>query len=185
MYVTTPYHKALALKPETGQVLWSYDVPGDGQPSLRGVEYWPGDGVVGPRIVFGTRDSRLIALDARTGRPAEGFGDKGVVNLRTPEILNGTTPNPSGYGGNVGMTSPPIVFKNLVITGSAVQEAPALGPAGDVRAWDMRTGKLAWTFHTVPRAGEFGNDTWQGDSWKQRSGTNVWGLMTVDRARAV
>lgn len=185
MYITTPYHKALALKPETGEVLWSYDVPGQGQPSLRGVEYWPGDGRTGPRIVFGTRDSRLIALNARTGKAAEGFGVDGVVDLRTPEILNGSHPDPNGYGANVGMTSPPIVYKNLVITGSAVQEAPALGPAGDVRAWDMRTGKLVWTFHTVPRPGEFGHDTWAGHSWKGRSGTNVWGLMTVDEARGL
>ena len=181
MYISTPYRRIVALQPESGQELWSYEVAGPGLPSLRGVEYWPGDGKLGARIVFGTRDGRLIALEADSGKPAAGFGDNGVVDLKTPEIM-GTAP--AGFGG-YGMTSPPIVYRNLVITGSATQESPAKGPAGDVRAWDMRTGKLVWTFHTIPRAGEFGFDTWQDNSGAGRSGTNVWGLMTVDEQRGI
>jgi quinoprotein glucose dehydrogenase len=154
-------------------------VPGAGQPSLRGVEYWPGDGKVGPRIFFGARDGLLTALDARTGQPAAGFGKAGVLDMRTPEILQGY-PDAS-----LGMTSPPVVYGNLVITGSNTQEFPAKGAAGDIRAWDARTGKLVWTLHTVARPGEPGHDTWEGDSWKGRSGVNTWGFMTVDAKRGI
>ena len=83
------------------------------------------------------------------------------------------------------MSSPPIVYRHLVITGGRTQENPPQGPAGDVRAWDMHTGKLVWTFRSVPRAGEKFNDTWGGDSWKQRTGVNVWGHMTVDVQRGI
>jgi len=129
--------------------------------------------------VFGTRDGRLIALDAATGAYAEGFGDAGVVDMRTREILNGTD---ARY---YGMSSPPIVFENLIITGAAVQEFPPLGAAGDVRAWDARTGALVWTFHSVPRAGEPGYETWEPGSAEGRTGVNVWGFLTVDVARGI
>ncbi len=178
MFVSSPYGRVVALDPETGKELWATAIPGPGQPSLRGVEYWPGDGTLPPRIVFGTRDGRLIALDAATGAFAEGFGERGVVEMKTPEVMNGAT-------SNYGMTSPPIVFENLVITGSAVQEFPAKGAAGDVRAWDVRTGKLVWTFHSVPRKGEPGYETWQPGSAEQRSGVNAWGFLTVDAARGI
>ena len=78
-----------------------------------------------------------------------------------------------------------LLGSGVVITGGTTQENPPLGPAGDVRAWDMRTGKLAWTFHSVPQRGEKGNDTWAGDSWKNRSGVNVWGFLTVDEKRGI
>lgn len=179
MYVTTAYKRVVALEPETGKEVWGYDVKTPGAPSLRGVEYWPGDGKAPPEVLFGTRDGLLIALDAKTGKPVAGFGKAGVVDLRTPEVLNGF-PKASD-----GLTSPPIVFKNLVITGGTTQEFPTLGAAGDVRAWDARTGKLVWTFHSVPRPGEPGHDTWEGDSWKGRSGVNVWGFLTVDVKRGI
>ena len=179
MYLTTAYKKVVALVPETGKEVWSYDITTPGQPSLRGVEYWPGDGKAGPEILFGTRDGLLIALDARTGKPVTGFGKGGALDLKTPEIMQGYPK--ASYG----LTSPPIVYRNLVITGSATQEFPTLGAAGDVRAWDVRTGKLVWTFHTVPRPGERGHATWQGDSWKGRSGVNVWGFLTVDAKRGI
>ena len=99
------------------------------------------------------------------------------VDLNTPEILQ-------GLPGRDGLTSPPIVYKNLVITGGTTQENPPRGPAGDVRAWDMHTGKLVWTFRSVPRAGDKHDDTWAGDSWKNRSGVNVWGFLTVDASAA-
>ena len=128
MFITTPYGRVVALDPATGKELWVTPIPGPGQPSLRGVEYWPGDGKLAPRIVFGTRDGRLIALDAATGHFAQGFGTSGVVDMKTPEVLQGAAAR------FYGMTSPPIVFGNLVITGSAVQEFPPRGAAGDVRA---------------------------------------------------
>ncbi len=179
MFVTTPYGRATALDPQTGAELWSTVIPGPGVPSMRGVEYWPGDETLPPRIVFGTRDGRLIALDAATGAYVEGFGEHGVVSLKTPEVMNGTQTD------FYGLTSPPIVFGNLVITGSAVQEFPPLGVAGDVRAWDVRTGALVWTFHSVPRDGEPGAETWAEGSRQARSGVNAWGFLTVDEARGV
>jgi quinoprotein glucose dehydrogenase len=185
MYVSTPYRRVVALEPETGKEVWAYQLPGSSQPTQRGVAYWSGDGEHGPRIVFGTRDGWLVALDAKTGRPPDDFGDHGRVDLKTPEVMPAQpVTTPFGPGG-LGMSSPPLVYRNLVITGSIVQEYPQHGPYGDVRAWDVRTGKLMWTFHSVPRPGEYGHDTWKGDSWRQRSGTNVWGLMTADEQRGI
>ena len=183
LYLSTPYRTVVALQPETGKTVWSYDVPGPGQPSLRGVEYWSGNGHAAPEILFGTRDGRLIALDAKTGKPVVGFAAGGVLDMKTPDVM-GQTPANSRFPA-YGMTSPPLVYKDLVITGSAVQEFPAIGAYGDIRAWDAQTGKLAWTFHTVPRPGELGHDTWAGDSWSGRSGVNNWGFMTADIARGI
>ena len=149
-----------------------------GNPSTRGVEYWAGDGKTPAQIVFGSSDGKLYSLDAKTGKPNPAFGDNGIVNLNTDAIMH-------GLPGRNGLTSPPIVYKNLVITGGTTQENPPQGPAGDVRAWDMRTGKLVWTFHSIPQAGEKCNETWAGDSWKNRSGVNVWGFLTVDEKRGI
>jgi quinoprotein glucose dehydrogenase len=177
MYVSTPYGRVVALDPTDGKEVWVYQLP-SGSPSTRGVEYFAGDGQTPPQIVFGASDAKLYSLDAKTGRPNEAFGEKGVVDLNTPEILQ-------GLPGNNGLSSPPIMYKHLIITGGRTQEAPTKGPAGDVRAWDIHNGKLVWTFHSVPRSGEPFNDTWDGDSWKNRSGVNVWGLMTVDAQRGI
>lgn len=179
MFVSTPYGRVVALDPTTGKELWATAIAGPGQPSLRGVEYWPGDGKLPPRIVFGTRDGRLIALDAATGRFAEGFGKDGIVDMKTPDVMQGAETR------FYGMTSPPIVFGNLVIAGSAVQEFPPRGAAGDVRAWDVRTGQQVWAFHSVPRKGEHGYETWQAGSAERRSGVNAWGFLTVDQARSI
>jgi len=179
LYVTTPYSRVVALDATTGRELWATAIPGPGQPSQRGLEYWPGDAATSPRLFFGTRDGRLIALDAGTGAFAAEFGANGVVQLATPEVLQGG--DPRFYG----MTSPPLVYDSLVITGSAVQEFPPRGAAGDVRAWDARSGKLVWTFRSVPRPGERFADTWHGDGGERRSGVNVWGFMTVDVARGI
>jgi quinoprotein glucose dehydrogenase len=177
MYVSTPYGRVVALDPTTGKEKWVFPLP-SGSPSTRGVEYFAGEAKTPPQIVFGSSDGKLYSLDAMTGEPNNAFGEKGVVDLNTPEILQ-------GLPGNDGLSSPPIMYKNLIITGGRTQEGPALGPAGDVRAWNVHNGKLVWTFHSVPRAGEPFNDTWAGDSWKNRSGVNVWGLMTVDTVRGI
>jgi quinoprotein glucose dehydrogenase len=84
-----------------------------------------------------------------------------------------------------GYSSPPDIYKNLAIIGSRVQEAPSKGAAGDVRAWDIITGKLAWTFHSIPRPGEKFHETWEDDGWKQRSGVNVWNMLTIDAKRGI
>jgi len=177
MYMTTPYSRVVALDPATGTELWSYQLPASG-PSTRGLEFWKGDGATPPQVVFGSMDGKLYSLDARTGKPNPAFGDNGIVNLNTDEIMR-------GLPGRNGLSSPPVVYKNLVITGGTTQENPPRGPAGDVRAWDMHTGKLAWTFHSIPQAGEKYNDTWAGDSWKNRTGVNVWGFLTVDQERGI
>jgi len=177
MYVTTPYGRVVALDPTTGKEKWIFPLP-TGNPSTRGVEYFRGDRQTPAQIVFGSSDGKLYSLDAQTGELNDKFGEKGVVDLNTPEILQ-------GLQGNDGLSSPPIIYKNLIITGGRTQEGPAQGPAGDVRAWDIHTGKLVWTFHSVPRAGEPFNDTWAGESWVKRSGVNVWGLMTVDEQRGI
>jgi quinoprotein glucose dehydrogenase len=184
LFVSTPYHAVVALRPETGQQVWRFEVPGAGQPSLRGVEYWPGHAGADSEILFGTRDGRLFALDAKSGQPVPGFGSGGVLDLKTPAVM-GAAPAPGSRPPPYGMTSPPFVFGDLVITGSGVQEFPALGASGDVRAWDVRTGKLIWTLHGVPQPGEYGHDTWAGDSWKARSGVNNWGFMTADATRGI
>lgn len=177
MYLSTPYYRVVALDATTGREIWAFKLP-SGNPSTRGVEYWPGDQRTPPQIVFGTSDGRLYSLNASTGVPNEAFGEQGVVNLNTPEILQ-------GLPGRNGLSSPPTVYRNLVITGGTTQENPPRGPAGDVRAWDMRTGTLVWTFHSVPRADDPYADTWAGDSAKHRSGVNVWGFITVDVARGI
>jgi len=177
MYLSTPYSRVVALEPTTGKEVWAFQLP-TGAPSTRGVEYWPGDVQTPAQIVFGSSDGKLYSLNAKTGKPNEAFGDNGIVNLNTPEIMQ-------GLPGRNALTSPPTVYKNLVITGGTTQENPPKGPAGDVRAWNMQTGKLAWTFHSIPRAGEKYNDSWAGDSWKNRSGVNVWGFITVDAQRGI
>jgi quinoprotein glucose dehydrogenase len=179
MYVSTPYKRVVAIDAATGKELWYYELTGRDQPSTRGVAYWPGDKVTGARIIFGTRMGQLIALDAKTGKPAAEFGINGAITLKTPEVMNGLR------GAPMGMSSPPAIFKNLIITGSRVQEMPVKGAAGDVRAWDAKTGKLVWTFHTVPREGEIGFDTWEKGSTQGRSGTNVWTMPQVDEKRAI
>jgi quinoprotein glucose dehydrogenase len=185
MYVTTPYRRALALDPDTGSEVWAYEVPGPGLPSLRGVEYWPGTREIPARVLFGTRDGRLIALDARSGRPSAGFGVDGIVDLKTPDVMGDGAARSSGNYPSYGLTSPPIVYRNVIITGSATQEFPPRGVSGAVRGWDAVTGKFLWTFHSVPLPGQPGHETWEGDGASGRSGVNVWGFMTADSERGI
>ena len=178
MYLTTPYHRVVALQPETGELLWSYTLAGDSNPAVRGLEYYPGDSQSPPQVVFGTSDAKLISLNALTGKPVPGFGNEGSIDLKQG-VLNGF---PNAF---YDLSSPGIIYGNLIITGGHTQESPSLGAAGDTRAWDIHTGKLVWQFHSVPQPGETGHDSWEGDSWKLRSGTNVWGMMTVDTERGL
>ncbi len=185
LYVGYPINRVAALEPETGKVLWEFagkliDPTRITLGSMRGLAYWPGDKQTPPQIVFGTPDGELYSINAKTGKPNPGFGNEGVVNLRTPEIMNGF-PNI-----HYGLNSAPFVYKNLVFTGAHnIDNTGPKGPAGDVRAWDLRTGKLVWTFHTVPRPGEMGHETWLGDSWKRMSGANVWTFFSVDAERGI
>ena len=173
MYMPTPYNRVVALEPETGKLVWEFQIDG-ANASMRGVEYWPGDNSSPPEILFGTTDGKLVALNAKTGKSVPGFGREGYVDMK-PGIDNGF---PTGQ---LSLSSPPKVYKNVVITGARVQESPSFGFSGDTRGWDVHTGKLLWQFHSVPRPGETGHDTWEGDGWEKRSGANVWGLISVDQ----
>ncbi len=184
MFVVTPYSRVVALDPATGKEKWVFVIPGSDQASLRGAEYWPGDATSGAALFFGTNHGFLYSISAASGNLNTSFGNNGAVNLRTPEVMS--TGNDQLYI----LPSPPVIYKNLVITGAGTGEGRGgtgggLGPAGDTRAWDIHTGKLVWTFHSVPRPGETGHDSWGGDSWRQRSGVNVWGYMTIDRERGI
>lgn len=184
MFVVTPYSRVVALDSATGREKWVFMIPGSDQASLRGAEYWPGDATTGPSLFFGTNQGFLYSISAETGKVNSGFGNNGAVNLRTREVMS------TGTDKLYILPSPPMIYKNLVITGAGTGEGyggagGGLGPAGDTRAWDIHTGKLVWTFHSVPRPGETGHDTWGGDSWKQRSGVNVWGYMTIDQERGI
>jgi glucose dehydrogenase len=164
-----------AVEPETGRQLWHYPAP---QVAMRGLAFWPGREGTHPRVFAGVSGG-MIALDATTGKPAPGFAKEGLLDLKQGVL--GDLPD-----AKISLQSPPTVVGNLVITGSANGEnTPSLGAYGDIRAWDANTGDLVWTFHTVPRPGEPGHDTWAGDSWKNRTGVNNWGFMTLDAARGI
>lgn len=198
MYVTTVKARIVALDAATGREIWRYDPFASLPPSKiytsgggvnRGVAYWEGAAarpVAGgsslraadkpARILTATHDGRLISLDARTGKPDAAFGRNGAVDLREgmDRDLSELT---------YGATAPPAVFEDIVIVGVSVGEGPAPSAPGDVRAFDVRTGKELWRFHTVPRPGEFGHETWAKDSWRDRGGANPWSGVTIDARR--
>ena len=183
LYFSTPSNRVIALDAETGAEVWKFDPQqGNAKPRQyfqhRGVAYWQSKAGRERRILYGTFDGRLIALDAETGKPSAGFGKDGVVDLHAG--LEGYEP-----GAEYSVTSPPAIYKDLVITGAAVPEYPSRGPSGAVRAFDARTGKLVWTFHTVPQPDEIGHESWEGDSWTNRTGANVWSTMSVDVERGL
>src|SRR5256712_5132183 len=181
LYLGWPYNHVAAIEPETGKTLWEFTGNTKVRTtlgSMRSLAYYQGDKQMSPQILFGTEDGELYSLNARTGKLNPDFGNEGIVNLKTPEIMNGFT------NFQYGITSAPFIYKNLAITGAhVVDETGSKGPAGDVRAWDVHTGKLVWTFHTVPRPGEMGHEVWLGDAWKKMSGANVWSFFSADAAR--
>ena len=171
MYLVTSYQSLVAMEPETGKVIWTYSHGHAGRPP-RGIAYWPGEGGSPAEILFGTFDGFLIALDAKTGKAVSGFGTNGEIDLKAG-MMNGLTEH-------YGLSAAPVIYKDLVMTGSHTIDSPGLGPRGDLRAWDVRTGKLVWTFHSIPEPGEKGHETWLDDGWKNRSGTNAWTTFSVD-----
>jgi quinoprotein glucose dehydrogenase len=174
MYVTLPNGGVVALEPETGKELWRFETPVRGR-SVRAVSYWPGDVETSPRLLYGAGEN-LIALDPKTGKPIESFGVDGVLNVHPG--------NPRGSGGGFSISSPPAIYKNLAILGGSLGEGAVVGPPGDPQAYDVKTGKLVWRFHTVPRPGEPNHETW-GPGWKDRGGPSLWGLITVDEERGI
>jgi glucose dehydrogenase len=174
MYLTAP-DGVYAVVPETGELLWKYDAS---PVALRGLAYWPGANSLHPRVFAGS-GYFLLALDATTGKPAPGFGDEGRLDLKKG-VLGDLK------DGRYALESPPAVFGDVVITGCSNGEgSPSAGAYGDIRGWDAKTGKLLWTFHTVPRPGEPGSETWPTDGWQNRSGTNTWGFFTLDVKRGI
>ncbi len=185
MWVVTPYNRVVALDAETGTELWSYDPRSYEWGNLhrgcrfchRGIVQWS-DGRE-RRIFLNTR-WRLIALDAATGRPIESFGSGGEVDLARGLAWDANRLHLSN-------TSPAVVFEDLVIVGSGVPDDRVYrrNPPGDVQAFDARTGAPRWVFHTIPKAGEYGVETWEDESWSYTGSANVWAPFTLDAERGL
>ncbi len=169
-------NRILALEPETGKEIWSFKVEKGFVPQ-RGVAYWPGDSSNPARIIF-TSLHRLMALNAASGKLDPKFGTNGEVEMDVP------------------FAEVPTIYNDFIIVGANVygpgetnlhpQDEVAAGVPGDSRAYDARTGKKLWTFHTIPQPSETGHDTWSDDSWQGRGGSNVWSItMTVDEKRGI
>ncbi len=184
LYATAGYRRAVvAIDAGTGETLWTYrlDESGRSAPrrnSGRGVAYWESP-ATGPRIFLVTPGFHLVALDARSGIPAGEFGDNGVIDLR--RNLGRET---DLQRAPIGSSSPPIVVDGVIVVGSAMPSGarpPTLEmPPGHVRGYDAVTGELRWTFHTIPQAGEYGNDTWEDGSWEYTGNTAVWTAISAD-----
>ena len=180
LYGTSAQLKAFALDAATGRELWHFDpfAAGADENALgvnRGVVVW-GEGAE-RRVVF-SAGQYLFALDAATGRPLAGFGDAGRVDLR-----QGLGREAKGLF--VLSTTPGGVYRDLLVLSTRVHEGPGPSAPGYVRAYDLRTGAIRWTFHTIPLPGELGHDTWPEDAWKTVGGTNAWSGISVDEARGL
>jgi quinoprotein glucose dehydrogenase len=191
MYVTAGTRRALvAIDALTGEQLWMHSENegkrGEAAPrqlSGRGLSYWS-DGKGDDRIVYITPGYRMVALNAKTGAPVAGFGQGGVVDLKTEDdqVMDLVT-------GEVGLHASPIIAKDVIVVGAA--HLPGGAPKskthekGYIRGYDVRTGKRIWIFHTIPRAGEFGNDTWEKDSWSYTGNAGAWAEMTVDEEQGL
>jgi len=179
LYATSPRLRVLALDAATGVEQWSFEPlvdgrPLTGRPRNRGLMYWS-DGSEA-RIYVAARH-QFYSLDAKTGLPVEGFGNSGSIDLR------------DGLGRpaetlSVGLTTPGVVYGDLLIIGSVVSEGLPSAP-GDIRAYDARSGELRWSFHTIPHPGEPGYETWPEDAWKLVGGANSWPGMALDEERGL
>lgn len=178
MYVLAKNNSIVALDATTGKEVWTYTL--DPRPNTitnRGINYWESADRGDRRLLF-CANQALRAIDARTGKPIPSFGNGGSVDLK-----EGLGRDPMALR-LVQSTTPGRVFENLIVLGSATNQGYGSGP-GDIRAFDVRSGKLAWTFHTIPHPGEFGYDTWPKDAWKTVGGANVWGEFSLDEKRGV
>jgi quinoprotein glucose dehydrogenase len=174
LYALTPKHKVIALEGASGKELWRFDPGTAGRGPNRSVVYWSSGA---DRRIFSALDSFVYALNAATGKPIQGFGKDGRIDLR-----EGLGRDPSQM--SIVLTSPGIIYQDLLIVGGRTPEAlPA--PPGDVRAYDVRTGKLRWSFHTIPHPGEYGYETWPKDAWTYTGSANNWAGMAVDEKRGI
>jgi quinoprotein glucose dehydrogenase len=174
LYACSPRHKTFALRAATGEHLWTFDPEVAPAGPNRGVTYW-GDGA--DRRIFAPAGTFVYALDAATGKPIPSFGSNGRIDLR--EHL-GREPSSQW----VRLTTPGVVFRDLLIVGGRVSEALPASP-GDIRAYDVRTGALRWSFHTIPHPGEAGYETWSKASHQTIGGANNWAGMALDEARGL
>lgn len=180
LYTSTSLSQVAAIDAGTGETIWKYD-PGswrEGRPANmgfihRGVSYWSeGED---ERVIIATGHSRLISLNAKTGTPIASFGEDGEVNLllglNRPARIQEHQVN-----------SPPVICNGVIVVGSVIHDRPRTKEylRGDVRGYDVRTGEKLWQFHSIPQEGEFGNETWENDSWKYSGNTNVWSTMSAD-----
>jgi quinoprotein glucose dehydrogenase len=178
LYVLAKNNSIVALDSATGREIWTHQTdPTSHLLTNRGINYWESSDGNERRLLF-SQNNFLQAIDARSGKQISSFGTNGRVDLR------------QGLGRNpddillVQSTTPGRVFENLVILGSATNQEYESAP-GDIRAYDVRTGKLAWTFHTIPHPGEFGYNTWPKDAWKTVGGANAWGELSLDAKRGI
>ncbi len=178
LYVLARSNSIVALDAATGREKWSYSPGADTKIiTNRGINYWQSRDGKQRRLLFSSNHA-LRSIDAATGKPDLAFGKDGAVDLK-----EGLDRDPRALS-LVQSTTPGRVFENLIILGSATNQGYGSAP-GDIRAFDVLTGKPVWTFHTVPRPGEFGYDTWPKDAWKKVGGANVWGEMSLDLKRGI
>ena len=190
VYATAGTRRSVvALKPDTGELIWVHSefegkraTHAPRQLSGRGLSYWS-DGKGDDRIIYVTTGYRLISLNAKTGARIPGFGKDGAVDLKVG-VVHGSGKQIDLETGDIGLHSTPAVVKDVVIVGAAHKEGMTVkthdNSKGLVRAFDVRTGRLLWTFNTIPRPGEFGNDTWHNNSWAANGNTGVWTQISVD-----
>jgi quinoprotein glucose dehydrogenase len=174
MYSPTPGHRVVALDAATGARKWSFDPGIESRGPNRGVAFWESGA---ERRVFAAADQYLYALDADTGVPIPGFGEQGRVDLR-----RGLGRDPAAQ--SIRLTTPGIVYRDLLIIGGRAGEGAGSSP-GDIRALDVRTGAVRWTFHTIPHPGEDGYTTWSETSWRTNGGANNWAGMALDERRGL
>ena len=177
LYTFTPTQKVIALNAATGKLVWKFDSTVKGTGPDRGIAFWPGEtGGKGERLLAGIANF-VYALDPATGKIIPGFGKDGRIDLR-----EGLGRDPERQ--SIALTSPGVVYKDLLIVGGRTPETlPA--PPGDIRAFDVRTGALRWSFHTIPHPGEPGYETWPADAWRSAGAANNWAGMAIDQERGI
>lgn len=181
LYISSSTAIVSAVNGETGETIWEYDPevyknnskPAHGGYIHRGVSYW--EKGKDKRIIFGTPDARLIALNAKDGSLVKSFGENGIVDLSKGLSR-------PFEASNYSVSTPPIISNGIIVIGSSITDAnPKQNkPPGDVRGFDVKTGKQLWAFHTIPHKGEYGYDTWGNNSAEVTGNTNVWARMSVD-----
>jgi glucose dehydrogenase len=190
LYTTAGTRRSvIALDAKTGELIWAYSLREGNRAAIaprqlsgRGVSYWT-DGRGDDRVLFVTTGYRLVALNAHTGQPVSSFGNNGIVDLKVGVVYGNRQPI-NLETGEIGLHATPTVTKDEILIGSSFKEGTQVvthnNTKGLVRAFDVRTGKLLWTFNTIPRPGEFGNETWENDSWAVNGNAGVWTQITVD-----